>query len=672
MEDNKNKELIEENIQDVDLEENIDFEEEIIKDTEKSMEDNEKEQDIIFLDGSEKNESDIQSKTTNNDKPSNEADDEKSEEADEQEESGRYKVLARLMPNLWTYGSPILFENGVLERDQVSNINRLSLAFTNIYEKDIRDLYITIFADDGDGNIEEINHSYLAMGQTYLATKGKAAKIVVKNENANRFVIKMEKVVFEDGSVWSKSDAILESAGEMEDVALFAQAKTKDYEDNYISGVEEVEKDDSASIGNGIEILKRIVWYKNSAEIINNARKKYDLAIKNEERKQASEDRRINRQKVVRKKYITAAVILVAIVLIGILLAVTWFMPNEKYNQAQKFIDNKKYGKAVEAFDKLGGFRKSEAFLAEAYYNLGLEALSNNDEKMASDYFTKSHNSDEKSEYGKQAGAFLDYYSAVEALEKKDYDKAKELFTSSAKDASDFNLINKASAGMAQVSYINADYSTAWQTIKNVYAKDNTTFSAQYAEYGYAYAKQLIDKGSIKEGMEIYSKVKKLSKATNLNESVYNQAVKLGEAGKIQECINLLEQIKGSYKPAKNLFDTVSTFHKKVELWVGTWKHTGTVNGEKKTYTITISEVLFKGEPCLKIKDLNNKTLGFDTVISSKNHVTQIEINEYRLHFKLKKYHDQKFTLTILEGKKMMRELKYAGEKYKTKYKKKK
>lgn len=587
------------------------------------------------------------------------------------EENGRYKVLAKLLPNLWTYGSPILFESGVLERDQISNINRMSLAFTNIYEKDIRDLYITILADDGEGNIEEINHSYLAMGQTYLATKGKAAKIVVKNENANKFVIRIEKVVFEDGSVWFKNDAVLESAGEMEDVEVFAQAKTKDYEDNYISGMEEVGKDDSASIGNGIEILKRIIWYKNSAEIIKTARKKYDLAVKNEERKQASEDRRINRQKAVRKKYITAAAILVAIILIGVLLAVTWFMPNKKYEQAQKLIDNKKYSKAVEAFDNLGGFRKSKGFLAEAYYNLGLEALTKNDEKTASDYFTKSHNSDKKSEYGKQAGAFLDYYSAAEALEKKDYDKAKELFTASAKAASDFNLINKASAGTAQVSYINADYSTAWQTIKNVYAKDNATFSAQYAEYGYAYAKQLIDKGSIKEGMEIYSKVEKLSKATNLNESVYNQAVKLGEAGKIQECINLLNQIKGSYTPAKTLFDTVSIFHKKVELWVGTWKHTGKVNGEKKTYTITISEVLFKGEPCLRIQDLNNKTLGFDTIISKKNHVTQIEIGEYRLHFKLKKYHDQKFTLTILEGKKMMRELKYAGEKYKTEYKKK-
>ena len=146
--------------------------------------------------------------------------DSKSEESEpEEKENGRYKVIAKLEPNLWTYGSPVLFEKGTLERDQVSNINRLSLIFTNIYEeKEIRDLYITIYADDGEGNVEQINHSYLAMGQEYLASKGKAAKITIKNENAVKFIIKIDRVVFVDGSVWTKKDAVLESAGDMEDV----------------------------------------------------------------------------------------------------------------------------------------------------------------------------------------------------------------------------------------------------------------------------------------------------------------------------------------------------------------------------------------------------------------------------------------------------------------------
>ena len=42
----------------------------------------------------------------------------------------------------------------------------------------------------------------------------------------------------------------------------------------------------------------------NSKVLIKTAHKKYDIAVKNEERKQASENRRANRQKDVKKKYI--------------------------------------------------------------------------------------------------------------------------------------------------------------------------------------------------------------------------------------------------------------------------------------------------------------------------------------------------------------------------------
>ena len=47
----------------------------------------------------------------------------------------RYEKILDLKENLWTYGSPVLFETGELERDTVSNKNRLTLKFTNIYEK---------------------------------------------------------------------------------------------------------------------------------------------------------------------------------------------------------------------------------------------------------------------------------------------------------------------------------------------------------------------------------------------------------------------------------------------------------------------------------------------------------------------------------------------------------
>ncbi|MFR6563575.1 MAG: hypothetical protein ACLUR5_17975 [Eubacterium ventriosum] len=60
---------------------------------------------------------------------------------------------------------------------------------------------------------------------------------------------------------------------------------------------------------------------------------------------------------------------------------------------------------------------------------------------------------------------------------------------------------------------------------------------------------------------------------------------------------------------------------------------------------------MYKGEPCIKIKDMNNKSLGYNVEISSKNHITQIEVGKYMIHFKLKNNHNQKLTYTLLGRK---------------------
>lgn len=586
-----------------------------------------------------------------------------------EQQDKRYKTLVTLDKNLWTYGSPIIFENGILERDMVSNKNRLTLSFTNINQLTINNVNITVFASDDEGNMEQIEHQYAALGQKYMASKGASAKIHVQNEDAEQFVIQVNSVEFEDGTVWSKEEAFYESAGEIEDIQFFAEAKAKDYEDSYIQGKENVSKDDSASIGDGIEILKRVVWYKDTKEILKDSKRKYRIAQQNEERKRASEDRRSERKTAVKKRYITAGITIGMIALITVVSVVAFFIPNGKYKEAKKYINAKQYDKAAASFEKLNGFLKSESYLAQAYYNLGLQALSGGDEKKASDCFTKGHDADAESDYGKMSGSFLDYYAGSEALEKKDYDKAMQLLKSSANAASDFNLTNKASASMAQIYYLQGKYENAWNAIKNVYAKD-ASYQAQYGEYGYGYAKSLVDSGKTKEGMDIYNTISKYTKAADLNQSVYNQAVKLGEQGKIADSMKLLDTIKKSYKPAAKLYEEMYQFNDKVQYWLGVWKHKGIVNGEKTTYRITISALLYKGEMCLRIIDKNNKYLGFDTVISAKNRVTQIVIGTYQLHFKLKKFHDQKFTYTLKGGKKMIRELKYDGKKYSSKYKK--
>ncbi len=585
-------------------------------------------------------------------------------------EESRYTTLQELENNLWTHGSPIIVEKGVLENDKVSNKNRINLKFTSIFPETIRDVYLTVIAKDPEGNVEEIDHSYKALGQKYLSTKG-VAKLTIENKEANEFKVRLDRVVFEDGRVWEKADAILEPQGEIEDIEAFAEENLKEYEDAYKAGLDELQSDDVKHISEGIAILEKIHWYKDADERLADAYKKFEAAKQNEERKRSREDSIKEREVLVKKRFkITMGVVIVVIALI-VLSIVSFFIPNIQYGKAKKLLKEEKYAKAAKEFEDLNGFLKSEDFEAECYYNIGLDFLKKGDEEKAKANFQKAYDADANSEYGEVASSFLDYYKGEEALKNNQIDDAYKYFKKSVDAASDINLSNKASAGFAQVSFVKGNFKDAWDSIQNVYSKDPKTYEAQYAQYGYEYAKDLVNKGKYKKGIEVYNKVSKISKEQNLNEVIYGKAVALAEKGNIAGACSLLEKIGKSYPKAARLNDKMYKFDRKVKGWLGLWKHHGKVKGKKKTYRIYIKEVLYKGQMCLWIKDKNNKRLGFETIISDKNHVTQIVVKKSYIHFKLKRFDDQKFSYIWKEPNKMTRVLKYGGDKFKSKYKRK-
>ena len=596
--------------------------------------------------------------------------DKKESNSKKEVDEGRYTTLLEFEKNLWTHGSPIIVEKGVLENDKVSNKNRVNLKFINVFPDTIRDVYLTVIAKDPEGNVDEIDHSYKALGQKYLSTKG-VAKLTIDNKEVNDFKVRLDRVVFEDGRVWEKADAILESKGEIEDVEEFAEENLKEYEDAYKAALNYVQSDDSEHISEGITILEKIHWYKDSDDRLNDAYKKFEAAKQNEERKKSREDSIKKREVVVKKRFKIAMGVVFAIIILIVLSVVSFFIPNIQYGKAKKLLKDEKYVQAAKEFDDLNGFLKSEDYEAECYYNIGVDYLKKGDEEKAKKNFQKAYDADSNSEYGEVANSFLDYYRGEEALKENKIDDAYNYFKKSADSASDINLANKASAGFAQVSFVKGNYKDAWDSIQNIYSKDPNAYKQQYAKYGYEYAKYLIGKEKYKKGLEVYNKVAKLTNEPNLNESIYNKAKALAGKGNIAGACELLGKIGKAYPKAARLNDKMYKFDRKVKSWLGLWKHHGKVKGKKKTYRIYIKEVLYKGKMCLWIKDMNNKKLGFNTIISDKNRVTQIEVTPSHIHFKLKKYDDQKFTYNKKVPNKMVRIWKYGGEKFKSKYKRK-
>ncbi len=596
--------------------------------------------------------------------------DKKESNSKKEVDEGRYTTLLEFEKNLWTHGSPIIVEKGVLENDKVSNKNRVNLKFTNIFPEDIRDVYLTVIAKDPEGNVDEIDHSYKALGQKYLSTKG-VAKLTIDNKEANDFKVRLDRVVFEDGRVWEKADAVLESKGEIEDLEEFAEENLKEYEDAYKAALNYVQSDDSEHISEGIAVLEKIHWYKDADDRLNDAYKKFEAAKQNEDRKKSREDSIKKREVVVKKRFKIAMGVVLAVVILIVLSVVSFFIPNIQYGKAKKLLKDEKYVQAAKEFDDLNGFLKSEDYEAECYYNIGVDYLKKGDEEKAKKNFQKAYDADSNSEYGEVANSFLDYYRGEEALKENKIDDAYNYFKKSADSASDINLANKASAGFAQVSFVKGNYKDAWDSIQNIYSKDPNAYKQQYAKYGYEYAKYLIGKEKYKKGLEVYNKVAKLTNEPNLNESIYNKAKALAGKGNIAGACELLGKIGKAYPKAARLNDKMYKFDRKVKSWLGLWKHHGKVKGKKKTYRIYIKEVLYKGKMCLWIKDMNNKKLGFNTIISDKNRVTQIEVTPSHIHFKLKKYDDQKFTYNKKVPNKMVRIWKYGGEKFKSKYKRK-
>ncbi len=596
--------------------------------------------------------------------------DKKESNSKKEVDEGRYTTLQEFEKNLWTHGSPIIVEKGVLENDKVSNKNRVNLKFTNIFPEEIRDVYLTVIAKDPEGNVDEIEHSYKALGQKYLSTKG-VAKLTIDNKDANDFKVRLDRVVFEDGRVWEKADAILEPEGDIEDIEEFAEEKLKEYEDAYKAALNYVQSDDSEHISEGITILEKIHWYKDSDDRLNDAYKKFEAAKQNEDRKKSREDSIKKREVVVKKRFKIAMGVVLAVVILIVLSVVSFFIPNIQYGKAKKLLKDEKYVQAAKEFDDLNGFLKSEDYEAECYYNIGVDYLKKGDEEKAKKNFQKAYDADSNSEYGEVANSFLDYYRGEEALKENKIDDAYNYFKKSADSASDINLANKASAGFAQVSFVKGNYKDAWDSIQNIYSKDPNAYKQQYAKYGYEYAKYLIGKEKYKKGLEVYNKVAKLTNEPNLNVSIYNKAKALAGKGNIAAACELLGKIGKAYPKAARLNDKMYKFDRKVKSWLGLWKHHGKVKGKKKTYRIYIKEVLYKGKMCLWIKDMNNKKLGFNTIISDKNRVTQIEVTPSHIHFKLKKYDDQKFTYNKKVPNKMVRIWKYGGEKFKSKYKRK-
>ena len=151
----------------------------------------------------------------------------------------------------------------------------LTLTFANIFQKNIGEMNIQVNITDSQGKEEVVEQNLTSLGLDYLESKSVLVCSDVESDAAE-IDITVKRIVFEDGTVWVKEDAVYESTGAIDDLDVFAKAKNKDYEDNYVIATEDIAREDYINMNNGIEILKRISWYKDAEKILKDSEHKFN------------------------------------------------------------------------------------------------------------------------------------------------------------------------------------------------------------------------------------------------------------------------------------------------------------------------------------------------------------------------------------------------------------
>ena len=78
------------------------------------------------------------------------------------------EILKTLEKNLWTYGSPVIFETCVICESSEEAAVDFSLTFANIFEKTIEKMTIKIHIIDSEGQENKAEHNYTDLKLGYL------------------------------------------------------------------------------------------------------------------------------------------------------------------------------------------------------------------------------------------------------------------------------------------------------------------------------------------------------------------------------------------------------------------------------------------------------------------------------------------------------------------------
>ena len=135
----------------------------------------------------------------------------------------------------------------------------------------------------------------------------------------------------------------------------------------YLTAVHNMKSDDITKLNLAIEFFNKFPDYKDAAEQISVCKSRIEK-IKNESERKAEEKLIEIKKRKKKVKRTILSVILVLCVLIAFIISLIFIIiPNNKYKDAVKMMDNENYDDAITVFDELDGYKDSESLLEKCY-----------------------------------------------------------------------------------------------------------------------------------------------------------------------------------------------------------------------------------------------------------------------------------------------------------------
>ncbi len=323
----------------------------------------------------------------------------------------RYERLKTYSQTLYCEGAPITIEAYSILKDTEKEQVIAQVKFKCITEEKIKAVFINVECMNVKGEknkgLDEIQ--YLDINVNRNDTFGDRKAIVLPDNSTREIAINVELVLFENGKSWSRDNKTWEKLLQQKSVDSLKMGEEfqKDYEsvfgrdnmglymeykDLWVCPCGSVNKNYEKRCNNCLKEQKYIV--ENTIESI---KEKMNRRLKIESEKNAIEEKRLAEQKEIRKKRfktLSKRIFVLGVILLGVICLVNIFTfcvyPELNYRSANKDLESKKYGKAIEKFERLNDYRDSEIKLKKAKYEMAYKIV-HEDQKDAKKLL-KAHN----------------------------------------------------------------------------------------------------------------------------------------------------------------------------------------------------------------------------------------------------------------------------------------